>query len=341
MRKEESDNRKLIHDYALEPELVAECDEFLFRYFTRYKKFGWDTGCVVIQYPKNWKKRVERLFKDKKQSELLLDFLLKTQVVCRDPGYNETSTWIENAERHPFHAILVRDNNSRNQPNVVRRATILSGTNGAWDQPPPSITVKRTATSMAACIEPMLRYATRIRFIDPYFCASHERYQKPLCEFLRIICDNKRKVELELHASADRVKVSDHDIEALADKLKVSVDELKALDAEVLAWKVFRQECEDELPRIIPKGFTLTIYLWKEQEKGQRFHNRYILTNIGGVQFGAGLDQRATRDTQDQDTITRLSSLDSHTWINKYSVSIPSFDLEGQPIVIEGRRNIR
>ena len=86
MRKEESDNRKLIHDYALEPELVAECDEFLFRYFTRYKKFGWDTGCVVIQYPKNWKKRVERLFKDKKQSELLLDFLLKTQVVCRDPG---------------------------------------------------------------------------------------------------------------------------------------------------------------------------------------------------------------------------------------------------------------
>ena len=320
MSKEESDNRKLIHDYALEPELVAECDEFLFRYLTRYKRFGWDTGCVVVQYPNTWKRRVEKLFKDKKQSELLLDFLLKTQVVRHDPRYDETSTWLENAERHPFHAILACDNNPSNQSNVVRRANISSGTDRAWDQPPPSITVNRTATSMASCIEPMLRYATRIRFIDPHFCALHERYQKPLCKFLRIICESKRKVILELHAS-----VNDKDKSSVNDKDK---------------WEEFLQECEEKLPHLIPKDFTLTVHLWKNREKDQNFHNRYILTDIGGVQFGTGLDQRATKDTKDQDIITRLSSLDSHIWLSKYSGRTPAFRLEGKKD-IRGCRNIR
>jgi hypothetical protein len=29
---------------------------------------------------------------------------------------------------------------------------------------------------------------------------------------------------------------------------------------------------------------------WKERENGERFHARYILTDIGGVRFDAGLD---------------------------------------------------
>lgn len=309
MRKEENDNRKLIHDYALEPELVADCDQFLYRYFTQYKKFNWDTGCVVVQYPSTWRELVKRLVGDEKRLEVLLVWLPRTQIIRRasDFLWKDTFTWLENAEHeqknslHPFYAILARDN-PRDQSNVVRGADISSGTaNRAWDQPPPSITVNRTATSMAACIEPMLRYATRIRFIDPHFCALQERYQKPLCEFLRIICDNKREVKLELHASANN-----------------------GLD-----WECFLQECKEGLPHLIPKDFTLTIHLWENREKGQKFHNRYILTDIGGVQFGTGLNLKTTKDSQDQDIITRLGSLDSQIWISKYS-STPAFELKGK-----------
>ncbi len=335
---------RLIHDYALEPSLVAECGNspFLCQVF-KDAHWGWDAGCLPVQYPSKstWKKQVINLVGDDKRYEALVTFLPRIAIIRSASTWKDAATWLENAECengfHSFHRILALDN-PRKHPNVVCRKDISSKT---VNPAPPSVTVNRIATSMAAGIEPLLLYAKSIRFIDPHFCALHKRFRDPLCEFLRIICDNKRKVELELHASADRVKVSDHDIEALADKLKVSVDKLKALDAGVLAWEVFRQECEDELPRIIPKGFTLTIYLWKKREKGQGFHNRYILTDIGGVQLGTGLDQESTGGTQDEDIISRMSSLDFHRWLNKYSRSTPAFNLEKQPIVIEGRRNIR
>ena len=313
--------RKLIHDYALEPELAADSDADLYQYLLNHKKFGWDAGCVIVQYPGTWIERVEKLPHDKRKLELLLSFLRKKGIICKDP-IDDTICWLKNAEGLPFHAILARDN-PRSQPNVVRGADIYSGSrtaDRAWDQPPPSITVDRTAASMAACIEPMLRYATRIRFIDPHFCALHERFQDPLCEFLRIICDSKRAVTLELHASVTRSLEAN----ALADKKS--------------SWEVFRQECE-ELPRIIPKDFTLTIYLWKERKKGQGFHNRYILTDIGSVQLGTGLDRETTKGSQDQDIITRLSSFDSQIWLNKYSGPTPAFDLKGKED-IRGCRNI-
>ena len=135
MRKEESDNRKLIYDYALEPELVADCDQFLYRYFTQYKKFSWDTGCVVVQYPNTWRELVKRLVGDEKRLEVLLAWLPRTQIIRRasDFLWKDTFTWLENAEAeqenslHWFHAILARDN-PRDQSNVLRGADISSGT---------------------------------------------------------------------------------------------------------------------------------------------------------------------------------------------------------------------
>ena len=312
MTKEGRETKKLIHDYALEPELVANCDQFLYRYLTTYKKFGWATGCVVVQYPNNWQELVKGLFNDNKRAELLLTSLLRTKAIRHNSKWNDSFTWLENAEQenspHSFHVILARDN-PRNRSNVVRATDISLGDDRAWDDPPPSVTVNRTATSMAACIEPLLRYSTRIRFIDPHFCAKHKRFQDPLCEFLRIICVSNRRVKLELHASANNAS----------------------------GWEDFRQECEEELPHIIPKGFTLTIRLWKNQNKGQKFHNRYILTDIGGVQFGAGLDE-GEPGTTDTDDILRLSFELWQQRLEDYGYdSEPAFDLEGEE-PIEGTR---
>ena len=115
---------------------------------------------------------------------------------------------------------------------------------------------------MATCLTPMLRCATRILFIDPHFSASQDRgFLNPLCEFLRIICDGSRQVNLEYHTG----------------------------DAQ--EWNHFRRECKRHLPSIIPKGFTLTVRRWKERAGGERLHNRYILTDIGGVAFSHGLDE--------------------------------------------------
>ena len=239
----------------------------------------------------------------KKRLEVLFEQLPRTQVVRNASMWNDTATWLKNAEQeknlHPFHVILARDN-PRNQSNVVRVEDIRSRTaeSRAWDNPPPSVTIDRTATSMASCIEPLLRYAKRIHFIDPHFCPLQDRFKNPLRKFLKIICYDSREVTLEYHTSTNNT----------------------------LCWRDFRQECEDELPDLIPKGFTLTVRRWKNRIGGERFHNRYILTNIGGVAFGNSIAE----SPKGEDNISRLSDIDSIRWRNKYSGNSPAFDQEGE-----------
>lgn len=316
MTKEQHDNKKLIHDYALEPELVAECDQFLYRYF--YKQFSGDTGCIAVQYPYFWRRLVQKLVGDDKRLEVLLAWLPRKQVVRNAPKWNDSFTWLKNAEQekipHPFHVILARDN-PRKQSNVVRAEDISSGTaNRAWDNPPPSVTVNRTATSMAVCLEPLLRYATQIHFIDPYFRASEPRWRNPLEEFLKIICDGSCEVTLEYHASACYKNAP--------------------------SWDYFLSECKQYLPRLIPRGFTLTVRRWKNRDIGEELHDRYILTNIGGVVIPRGLDEsdEYTLPEKDRGTIDILR-VSLETWQQRledygYDNSKPAFDLEGEVEII-------
>ncbi len=318
MTKEQRDNEKLIHDYALEPKLVAEGDPFLYRYLTQYKKFSWDTGRVVVQYPSTWRKLIEKLVGDEKRLEVLLAWLPRTQVVRIASRWNDSFTWLENAEQenglHPFHVILARDN-PRNQSNVVRAEDISSGTaNSALDDPLPSVTVNRTAAKMATYIEPLLRYATQIHFIDPHFCPLQDRFKNPLRKFLKIICYDSRKVTLEYHTSASYSDAPD--------------------------WDKFQKDCKNCLPHLIPKGFKLAIRRWKNRKGGERFHNRYILTNIGGVAFGNSIAE----SPKGEDNISRLSDIDSLRWRNKYSGHSPAFAPEGKieiEVDLKGGVNIK
>ena len=214
-----------------------------------YKQFSEDTGCIAVQYPYFWRRLVQKLVGDEKRLEVLLSWLPRKQVVRNASKWNDSFTWLENAEQekipHPFYVILARDN-PRKQSNLVRAEDISS--NRARDNPPPSsVTVNRTATSMAACIEPLLRYATHILFIDPHFQASELRFQNPLREFLNIICDGSRDVTLEYHAMHKDQKPS---------------------------WDDFLDKCKQHLPRLIPRGFTLTVRRWEERNVGEELHDR-------------------------------------------------------------------
>ena len=275
----------------------------------------------MAQYPKKWKKRVWDAFSatpgqspiKRKRIEDLLSQWEKTYVRRSGIRWHDQHTWLENAEqentRRPFHAILARDNPRKN-------AQVVLGDDVSGDNPPslwlhPEITVPRQAMAMATRLEPMLRCATKIFFIDPYFSASKPRFRNPLREFLRIICDGSRTVTLEYHASASY--------------------------ANAPSWDHFQRKCQNHLPRLIPRGFKLTVRRWENRSGGERLHNRYILTDIGGVTFSHGLDEHSGSDD-----IFRLSREIYRKRCNDYghSGSNPAFDLE-RDIVITGLGNIR
>ena len=330
----------MIHEYALEPELVATWHQReLFRYFIERFGFrdedGSATGRVVGQYPnKEWIKQVWETFNanfgqsaredERERVTELLKQLTIPQVRRSGSTWNDQYTWLENAEkenkRHQFHAILAC--NPSDNPQVICGEDVLPGMN-----PPPLWSVPReepvlrTAASMATHLKPMLRCATRILFIDPHFRASEQRFRNSLEQFLKIICDGSRDVTLEYHTMHNDKKP---------------------------AWNFFLDECQKYLPSLIPHGFTLTVRRWEERNIGEELHDRYILTDIGGVKIPRGLDEsdRYTLDKSDRGTID-ISRLSYETWqrrLEDYGYdSGPAFDLEGKVTIsvdLEGKVTI-
>ena len=287
----------MICEYALEPELVATWHQReLFRYFIERFGFrdedGSATGRVVTQYPSKWKKQVWEAFEtnfgrsaredEKERVTELLKQLTIPEVRRSNTEFDSQCTWLENAEntRPPFHAILAQ-NNPRKNLQVMSENDVLGKNPPSLWSVPREIPVKRTAASIATHLEPMLRCATRILFIDPHFRARPSRWQEPLRRFLKIICDGSREVSLEYHVSACYSKAP--------------------------PWNKFLDECKQELPCLIPRNFALTVRRWTDWDVDEELHDRYILTDIGGVAIPKGLSEK------DPDTID-IFRLSLETW---------------------------
>ena len=193
---------------------------------------------------------------------------------------------------------------------VIPEADVISSASPAWEVPI-DVPIQRQAREMADCVAPMLRCATRILFVDPHFDPYRERYREPLGKFLRHVDRRRGTITIELHAG-------DHGGKALPD-----------------AADHFREQCRTDLPRIIPTGLELTVYYWKERLGGKELHNRFILTDIGGVQFGHGLD--CDLGGRSDDIISRLGVKSySREW-NDYAGPNGAFDLDGEVFTVEGR----
>ena len=98
-------------------------------------------------------------------------------------------------------------------------------------------------------------------------------------------------------------------------------------------WTTFRRECEKHLPAVVPAGVELVVRRWRNRDGGDRLHNRYILTDIGGVQFGVGLDEGDPGTTDD---VTLLHADAYRRRLEDYVGPVLAFDLEGE-VIITGR----
>ena len=183
----------MIHEYALEPELVASWhDPVKFRLFSEQLGFG--AGRVVSRYPKKWAKLVWEAFEadfgktasplERSRMRNLLKQITKPVVKRPDRIWDPARDWLTNAEseharnaRKPFRTILAR-NNPRNNADVMRVDDVLEYKAGGWNVPEGTILISRTAEEMANCVAPMLRCATKILFVDPNFRANRERFRK-------------------------------------------------------------------------------------------------------------------------------------------------------------------
>ena len=267
----------MIYEYALEPSLLSNWKDF--RYFT--EKFGFSEGRLISRYPSRWKKMViESLSETGLNRTKIVERIRKLddRMLPRQHEWNPEKDWLTNAENEheerPFHAILAKENPHGKdfvlEGDNVEDATPLFKIEG-------TPTIPRSARRMATLVGPVLQCAKEILLIDSNFGPENPRHRHPMEEFLAVSIRGRDTSSLK------RVEIH------LKEKAKGNKEQKEQ------ATTFFRNTAREELPHLIPKGMKVRLVRWSDSSPDERFHNRFILTDRGGLQFGDGLDDGGGR----------------------------------------------
>jgi len=308
----------LIHAFAIDPELAATWssrEEFRFI----HDKFGLGTPRVFLEFPEftDWKNHVysaagEMGLSEKDWKRLEEVFRIFTEHRCRRTRsvYDVDDEWLSNAEsehaRRSYRAILSNANPRRNAAVVVgsdigqAKATLWQCESGCAPA--------RTANDFAITLAGMLQNCRLLHFVDPHFSPEKRAHREVLESLLNGLMGR----------------------DSPPDEIRVHCKEKSTL-------LFFEQEASQQLPRRIPRGIDVHFTRWSEKYGGEKLHNRYVLTDLGGVSFGVGLDAGQTGQTDDILLLPR--KVYELRW-DQYVNGNGSFDLPGnQPSPIRGTRS--
>jgi hypothetical protein len=254
----------MLYEYAIEPEALAS-DWRTFKYLV--EKFGFDRGRLIAEFPKSWLRRVydasaSQGDMDRKRIEQLLA-RAKQSLVRSGRPYDVAGDWLSNAvAQHalaPFHAIIAAENPLLNPSVLV--ATDVDETDPLF-QTATGWQVERTGVALATAMRPLIRNAREVWLVDPFFNILDPAYTETLRESLRIAATSANPATHWL------IHYREHDS-------RPSTADVARRVPGVLAG-------------VIPRGFRLSLYGWRERLGGEDFHARYLLTDRGGLSVESG-----------------------------------------------------
>jgi hypothetical protein len=299
----------MFHEYALDPRVISSWDRA--RFFL--DAFGPWKGRFLAEYPRRWKKMVydgltcldvER----QRVIERLSQFDPRVFSPRADSPYDGNHDWLVNAEaehrRQPFHAIVASEPSA--QPHILNGAT-LDERHELW-----RVETGRLVSREPAVFTQMLRLlllaSRQLVLIDPYFRSDHDAKTRPLVAFCQA---TSKAVQLQVH---------------FADF--------------PLGYAACMFEAERHLPERLPIERKVTLHCWKQRAGGPRLHNRYLLTEVGGVKFGDGIEVGGTGQ---QDHLSILDEPSRATLWDQYVGPAPAFESAGIPRSFEGdpKRRLR
>jgi len=311
----------MIYEFALDPELVARWGDSREWAFFR-EAFAWETGRVGSVYPRKWENHAIRAFFhanpfSDKDSPLFRSFEARLRTLAergikRESSHPELSSWLEKAEaehhERPFHGILSLGN-PRKSPSVMTLDEVYHDPPPDRWVSPPCPTPARNSQELAEAVAPLLRRCRQAVFVDPHLNPVEPRFRNVLRAMLLVLCSSRC---IERHA----------EVEILVSEGKVG-------------GPVVRQRFEKWLPEAIPSGISITVSVLKERNDGEKLHNRYLLTDIGGVSFGVGLDEMDKGAQGQTDDLCRLSFEQwRKRWGQYVSARHSTFDSDVEPFKI-------
>lgn len=265
------------NEYAVEPRAIASSWE---KCLYLSEKFGFDKGRVLSLYPEDWLnmalRSVDVDMPPMKRKRILTKLRALTRncsIASERNSYDYMRDWIENALKqqndNPFHAIIAASNPSKS--NTVLCVDDVHEEHNLM-KCPRSRVIPREVDSITETLQGMLRFSSRILFVDPFFDPYKQGYKDIFRSLLAIVKEYSLadKCECEIHYRFHKNNFS-------AEK-----------SAKMIAG-------------ILPKDMHLKLYRWKEIEGGEDFHARYLLTDKGGIKIDAGFDPVGDHETTDVD----------------------------------------
>lgn len=176
---------------------------------------------------------------------------------------------------------------------------------------PQSTTVDRTVPELVRALAPMLRLARKVVVVEPNFDIGNHSYTAPIAALLREAARQPPALSaIDLHVTKR--------FEGMAAYLD--------------------NQCRGDVERLVPRGVTATICLWEAEllrahGATDRLHDRFLLTDIAGVQLGWGFDTRPGSKT----TITLLGGELCRQLEHDLSSGSSRFRRAGPPIRFIGK----
>lgn len=303
----------MIYEFALEPELVASWHDRRVAY-PILCQMGPGLTRVPCSFPAAvWSRlvvdAVQATFPDartpeaqraRKNIEVLLRHLHDTGT-RRNGRLTDGELWLEAARREhaafPFGGIVVRASASRERFLVVAEQ-LAAEEFPAWTPPAPPVALR--PEDLANALAPLLRCAAQVRFVDPFFDPSVEAFFAPMREYL-LAAQNRRSVgdlRVQIHFAISRPDVEQ---QVRIRGLGLTAAVMDAVGLEMATSRL--DTCERRIKPILRPGVALRAFAWGEGPTGVRMHNRYVLTEVGGIAVQHGLDRSGIAAETDDLTI--------------------------------------
>ena len=276
----------MIAECAVEPGVMAEWKHF----HSLSGDFSVGQGRLLCEFPAKWRGAVLRIAEELErrginsslQAQMIVEafhqgtFRRALVPSCRE--YVATGSWCDSAAtvEPPFDMVILAKSSGRH--NELTAGEFLK--HDTRFRRPRQIEVARRADALIDCGWECFRRAEEIVVIDPYFRPREAQFGKVLGRFLeRLDVDGRKPRRLEVHLG-------------LPKPYRESIQQGN--------WNHWAREH-------LPFGWSLRVAHWDRLETGSKLHARYILTNIGGLDYNWGTDEDPAEHTQ-------VSLLDDEFW---------------------------
>jgi hypothetical protein len=269
------------------------------------EQFGFEHGRVIGMIPKKWREEVIKQFREKhvddKRLEDRLVRIAKKGVLCRVPLDSESEeTWVDRATKVDpqfVHGIITCDKNIPIDPRVISEHD-LHDENPIWNVETGSRS-QRVAETMAEMTAVLLRYSREVKFVDAYYCG-----EKSHVDFV-IACLRT----LEAWPKPNSLSIEIH----FRYRRDTRDDELNLQSKALPMFNTIVDKTKAAFSTFLKRHRSVTLFQWAElEEGGDRFHERFVITDKAAIDFGGGLDT----GNDSQKTTVKLMGKSAHEELN-------------------------